>query len=355
MADDYETPIPLPSAGVFIDLGAPAVMADAELQRLPGSGRAFAVQVGDLHFVDPRDKRYLQEGFPGKNRADNHLQGVQRFGDFLYCTGADLTEHIAHLFIVRLQTDASGEPTGGTLERIVALDRDLPHPGGLQRLGNVLVVPLQGDGDSKLVFVQVSDPANPVSLGGRTTITRTGRKKAGAAALARLPDGRILAGGWSEEGGRGLLDLYLSESSDLADGFRPGAVTCELTGMVDPEPAYQSVAFMQPEQRTGPGGEAETCVRIVGLRNTKQSVSNWFRGENVADLYELRIPDATLATWPDGVVAASLVRSRAFSFGKLDGNFSAAAGLNLEADGRLTLYAAHHWRVGRELRFSACC
>lgn len=357
MADDYETPIPLPSSSLFIDLNAPAVMADAQLLRLPGAGRAFRVQVGDLHFVDPRDKRYLQEGFPGKNRADNHLQGVQRFGDFLYCTGADLTEHIAHLFIVRLQTDGSGAPTGGTLERIVALDRDLPHPGGLQRLGNVLVVPLQGDkgdGDSKLVFVQVSDPSNPVLLGGRTTIPRTGRKKTGAAALARLPDGRILAGGWCEDGGRGLLDLYLSESADLTDGFVPGAVTCNLSGMVDPEPAYQSIAFMQPERSTDPGGNPETCVRIVGLRNTQQGVSNWFKGENFADLYELRIPDATLAAWPSGAVSLGLARSRAFSFGKVDGNFSAAAGLNLEDDGRLTLYAAHHWRIGRELHFSAC-
>lgn len=357
MADEYETPIPLPSGGIFIDLDAPAVVADAQLQRLPAAGRAFRVKVGDLHFVDPRDKRYLGEGFPGKNRADNHLQGVQRFGDFLYCTGADLTEHIAHLFIVRLQTDASGAPTGGTLERIVALDRALPHPGGLQRLGNVLVVPLQGekaDQDSKLVFVQISDPANPVSLGGKTTIERKGRKKAGAAALARLPDGRILAGGWSEEGKRGLLDLYLSESSDLADGFRPGAVTCDFSGMVSPEAAYQSIAFMQPERRTGPGGEPETCVRIVGLRSTQQRVSDWFKGSNFADLYELRIPDATLAAWPSGVAALSLVRSKAFTFGKLDGNFSAAAGLNLEDDGRLTLYAAHHWRIGRELHFSAC-
>ncbi|HKP74212.1 MAG TPA: hypothetical protein VJT67_01660 [Longimicrobiaceae bacterium] len=351
MPDAYDTPIP--SGAAALDLGAPPVLAGAELERLPGAGRAFRVQVGD-HFAKPRDKRYLQEGFPGKNRADNHLQGVQRFGDFLFCTGADLTENIAHLFIVRLQTDGDGVPTGGTLERIVALDRELPHPGGLQRLGNVLIVPLQGDAGSRLVFVQVSDPANPVLLGGGSSIERPGRAKAGAAALARLPDGRLLAGGWCEEGSRGLLDLYLSRTGNLLDGFLP-AVTCELTGMVQPGPAYQSIAFLQPESRTAADGTPETCVRLAGLRNTQQGVSNWIHGQNFADLYELAIPQAALAAWPDGTVSVRLVQSRAFTFGEFDGNFSAAAGLNVEADGRLTLYAAHHWRIGQELHFSTCC
>jgi hypothetical protein len=131
---------------------------------------------------------------------------------------------------------------------------------------------------------------------------------------------------------------------------------------------------MIPDRRVKPAGKrpdasSETLVRRlrrrifhsrkISRRQPLPDPSNALPDDHPPRLQsphvQLRIPALTREKWPAGQVDAVLVRSKPFTFGQFDGNFSAAAGPNVEDDGRLTLYAAHHWRVNDGLHFSACC
>lgn len=353
--DEYvSVALPALGAGTAIDCRCPSAAVDAAFAGGFSAPAAFQAAVGPAHFQPPkRHKRYLEQSLIDLNTSDNHLQGVQRAGDYLLVTGADWTESRAHLFVVRTKRDAGGVPTGGELVRVACIDEERAHPGGCQRLGNLLMVPVEGKKiDSCAKFFDISNPAAPSLVGGASTIARAGRAHAGAAAITCLPGGRFLAGVWWDEGAgkkAAMLDLYLSAGADVRQGFSAQPVPIDFGKTLGKEVAYQSIAFLCPERQAASGGAVS--LWMVGLRNTKQSTSNYFKGDDVADLFRLTIPEP--AAWG----AASRVSivdkgSRTFKFGRTDGNFSAAGGVDVEPDGRIAFYAAHHWRDDRKLRFS---
>ncbi|MEX2610958.1 MAG: hypothetical protein WEA24_13495 [Gemmatimonadota bacterium] len=340
-----------------LDPNSPACDAHASFQALATTGRPILIEIGQAPFRGKRKARYHREDSPGMNRAENHFQGMARHGDTLYLTGADWDEPAAHLFVCALDTDAGGAPTGARLESVLALDTELPHAGGVQRLGDVLVVALEGPArDSRVRFLHLEDPARPTFVGGHSEIVRTGQTKASAGAVARMADGRLLVGvAW-----RNALDLYLTRDADLRNGYVPaGGAPAPRTldlGPTHGKPAYQAIAFLPPEEwARADGGAREVRLPVVGFRNTSQALSNWWRGEDHADLFELIIPGQALDAWPGGPeILIRPITSSAFDFGRFDGNFSAAAGLDVEAGGALAIYAAHHWRTGEGIRFSVC-
>ncbi|HEY0038312.1 MAG TPA: hypothetical protein VGB66_16550 [Longimicrobium sp.] len=305
-------------------------------------------------FKPPRAFRYTEQTVAGENRSDNHFQGVARAGDYLLVTGADWTERRAHLLIVKVKRDAQGAPTGGSLERIVAIDTQRPHPGGVQRSGNLLVVPVEGGGlDSCVRFFDVSDPASPKQVGG-STIVRKNRKKAGAAGVARLPDGRLLVAVWWDEKKKSRLGFYLSKSTNPADGFHPKGFEVDFKPVVGKDRTYQAIALLSPELVAGAAGQ-EVRLWFVGLHNDT-SKSGFVNGSNQAELAEIRFPAPAAGGWADGTGGAFQVGKVIPQTFNLQGfaNFAAAAGVDVESENRLSIYATHLWRTGEGLQFCWC-
>lgn len=312
---------------------------------------AFQATIGPQHFAPPREFRYMERTVTGKNRSDNHFQGIQLAGDCLYLTGADWNEKRAHLLIVRVNRRENGVPVGAQLERIVAIDDEHPHPGGCHRMGNLLVVPLEGGGrGSRVKFFHIADPFDPKLVGGNSTIERS-YPKAGAAAITRLahPSRRLVTAVWSDAK-KSLIDLYLSRGEDVRDGFFADPITIDFGETLGFHPFYQAIAFLAAEA----AGPNEARLWLVGMGNSK-SRSGLLKGKNVADLIELRVPVPPNGAWAAGATASIRhAADRQFEVGRSDGNFSAAAGIDLDADGHLGFYAAHHWRDDQGLRFTVC-
>jgi len=333
--------------------------------RLPTKGRAFTVAGGDGYFRDHRAWRYSDRDAPGRNRADNHFQGVQRMGDTLIISAGDWNEPAAHLLVVALEEGDEGLPVGGRLEKVFAIDTVRPHAGGIQRLGELLGVPLEGGGDgrSEVRFLRVANPRSPAFVGGDSAIVRR-NPKASAVGMSRLPDGRLLIGvAWSD-----FLDLYLTKTARVQDGYvqqaaeavppgeaaLPLAVTLDLRRPEPKRPYYQAITLF-PAVEWRPAGAAQPGVRVpmLGFRNTSQSVSNWRRGKNFADFFELRIPAERLADWTGGPeVTVGPLMSKQFFAGSFDGNFCAAAGIDVLSDDGCALYAVHHYRRKGDIRLT---
>jgi hypothetical protein len=322
------------------------------LGTIPQAGVVHTITANPAHFTGAREFRYLQSDIIDKNRSSNHLQGVQRFGKQILLTAADWTEPIAHLFIA--DDDGAGN---FRVTDVVALDRDRPHAGGFQRLGRLLVIPLEGakNVDSRLVFLSIRDNGKIGFVGSNNgkalAIERVGDTKAGAAAIAQFADGRLLVGTTFGAAGflglfnkRGFLDLYLSRSADVRDGFLPH-VRCDFKAARD----YQSIHFFRPTRE--PNGDQ--LIRVFGFRNTAQDSSNWFKGNNIVDLLELRIAATLLDTWPTGPTPTiSKLNQREFKVGREDGNFAAAVGIDVSDTGHLALLCGHHWRRNNAFRFT---
>lgn len=350
--DEYREDV-LGRATGSIDLTAPACAAAPAFAALPQSGRSFIIDTAGQYFVGKRRWRYHEKDIPGWNRADNHFQGVQRKGDHLFITGGDWNEPAAHLFVAELRTDVVDVPVSGRLVRIISLGGKSPHPGGIQRLGDLLGVPLEGGKHSAVRFLCIENPADPTSIGGASTIVRR-EKKASAVALARLGDDRLLVGVAFQHS----LDLYLSLGGDIADGYvperrtsRPHGVRIDLDGIAARRPAYQAIHFFAPEPVAAIDGGG-VMVPMIAFRNTRQSLSNWYDGQDLADLIEIRLPQTLLDDWTGGAapLAAHAATPREFLPGRYDGNFSAAAGVDVYEKDRIRVYAVHHWRTDEGIR-----
>jgi hypothetical protein len=352
--DEYGevTLLPIPP-GTPIDTTAPSGSVEKAFSAFTAAS-TFEVAV-DGHFKKPRQHRYLHNTVIGGNTPDNHFQGLAAAGDHLLLTGSDWTEGRAHLLVIRLNRDPAGLPRSGKLVRVLAIDRDRPHPGGCQRLGDLLVVPLEGKKvDSRVVLLSVADPAKPAFVGGSSTIERPGQPKAGAAGITRLPDGHLLVAVWRDEsrllGFRktSVLEFYRSRTPEVRDGFHSAPAVLDFGREMRRHPAYQTIALLAPD-RDGDGFR----VRMVGLRNTQQAIGNYFKGQDVADLFEVRLPASAPPEWGSGVqVRIARLGERTFQFGGLNGNFSAAGGVDLLPGDRLEVHACHHWRTDHAIQFS---
>lgn len=348
--DEYRHDVLVPAAAPP-DLTCPDCDAATAFTAVPQSGRSFLIDTGGSWFVSKRRWRYHENDIPGWNRADNHFQGVQRKGDHLLITGGDWNEPAAHVLVVELDTDGDGTPFAGRLVRVLSLGRKAPHPGGIQRLGDLLGVPLEGAGRTSIRFLCIENPADPTSIDGAATIVRR-EAKASAVALARIED-RLLVG----VAFRHSLDLYLSVSDDITAGWvnepggtLPHGVRIDLDGVVARRPAYQAIHFFAPIPASDADGGV--IVPMIALRNTRQSLSNWYDGQDLADFLEIRLPQSLIDDWT-GAVSPGVVhtgQTREFLPGRYDGNFSAAAGLDVYGSDRIRLYAVHHWRTDAGIR-----
>jgi hypothetical protein len=350
---------------------APPPLADipGAFDRIAPQGEVLAAWDSGV-FRTGREYRYTGQNLQGVDAGINHFQGVARLGRggqaFLVLSAGDSTELVSQLFVIRMGSKPVHGPWGSNLRvrgtppdedglvRVIALDRNCWHAGGLGLLGDVLAVPLEGRGRSAVRFLHVADPLNPTQL--PITIERPDLANAGAATLGVLPDGHFLCLVWREEGTTkpvGRLDCYVSVSTRLLDGFGP-RVSAEFTPAreLKRDPMYQTILLLKPDnQHSGP-----ELFYLLGAENAAKG-SPTENGANVVDLYRVlpRSSGPATAAGACPIGAIEYVRSHTYHAPRTFCNFDAAVGgfLDVSASGtNLHLYGAFHWRLNQTIQFA---
>jgi hypothetical protein len=315
---------------------APPILEDVEA--------AFArISVQGRHLTASANGQIPAPGYrvSFKNRFGlwNHFQGVQRLPgtDYLIVSGSNPRSSLSQLFVLRQDDDGTGEVVAR-----IDVDPVMWHVGGLSMLGSMLAVPIHGGSprQSKIVFYDLGNPDQPRKL--PFEINRPSRK-ASAIALTRLRNGHYLAAVVAQFDGRPLrVDFYLSRTHALEGGF-------------DPEPA----TWLVSEVQAGPGQErtfdhfqainfvsqADGRLFLVGFHNTFASASA-FPGRDYADLYEVMLPDASVAAESPRLEKPVIVKIANRMLRCTSGycNLDAAAGLYIDAHTQtLSVYAAAGW------------
>ncbi len=353
--------------GVLIVLGlqlsgvegrGPAVRSDSHVAS-PTRGPlidvegAFAqVQVRGQHFTAPARHLIPHPRYTVnlRNRFGfrNHFQGIQRVParDYVVLSGSNPTARTAELFVVRL-----GAARAGRVAVTLAVDTVLWHAGGLGIWESTLVIPVFGTFPlrAKLLFYDLSDPEHPRRL--PVEIDRPGRK-AYAAAITHLPNGRLLTAVLSDRDHLPRrLDLYLSRSGHIEDGFDPAGVRWPADevgargGQRTTFGDFQGISFVP---------QADGRLYLVGLHNALPSLP-FIAGRNYADLYEVVLPLSTVASSAPILLKPQLIKVANRQFDCRDGycNMDAAAGLDVEAATQsLHVYAAAGWLDEDAIRYT---
>lgn len=322
-------------------------------EAVPSEGVRLALWSGDVDDKSdpipwPRYSNSASNVF-GRN---NHFQGVQRLRNtsYLAITGSDPHSGVAHLFLVHMASrPATGrwdsnlvirtlpdQPSqtveqpmaGDKLIARVDLDTVLWHAGGLSRLGNLLVIPVDhGDNSSKVVFYDASDPTDLVRL---EPIIERSDSRAAAVALTRLPDGRYLAAVRSST----EYDFYISRSDNFLEGFyNDASVRWDRGGLLPETRAtsdLQNINFLT---------QCDGSLFLIGFRHTSPA-SPTIPGQNVAYLFKIVFPDGDYTQVPN----FEQVGRKVMSCSDAQCNFDAAAGAYITNDAELLIYAAAHFR-----------
>jgi hypothetical protein len=298
----------------------------------------------------------------------NHFQGIQRLsrGRYLVISGADPNvapglPRASHLFIVRMASRYRTGPWGSNLVarqqppandaivKTVCIDNKLWHAGGISVCGDILAVPIESSSPEKshVVFYNMRKPEQPTEFPLRV---KRSKAKAGAAALTRLPSGFYLLAVWSDSDRKPKrIDFYRSKTRDFSDGFSPGPVTWyardveAATGQDANFSNFQAINFVN--QRNG-------RLFLVGLHNTSSEAPTR-PGRDYADLYSVEFGEGLSQVPPVlDVPVITKVGKRQFFCNDQQCNMDGAAGVYVDSDGALHIYAAWHWRSDNLLRFN---
>lgn len=292
---------------------------------------------------------FWPDGIPPPHYApnfadDNHFQGIVRLPDTAYVllSGSDSRAH-AHLFVVHMASRPAKGAWGSNFDpdrdrpfdedrlvRVLRLSETMEHAGGLSTWGDVVAVAVEGlhTHTSMVVFLRMTDPEKPRAFRPSAHIVRPDRP-AGAVALTRLDDGRYLAAVHHPEGKRQHLDFYRSRTAALNDGWGDGPVASWSSRKFR---AYQNLNFLR---------DAGGALYVVGTHNTCPACPELlplpFLSRDFADLWRVEGPSG------DGTVRLDKVRGRRFRCRKYYGQFSAGAGVYVDARAGLFLYACDLW------------
>lgn len=298
----------------------------------------------------------------------NHFQGIQRLarGRYVVISGADPNRgpglpRASHLFVVRMGSRRARGPWGSNIVtkqrppaadrivRTICMDRRLWHAGGISVCGDVLAVPIESSSPerSHVVFYDMRDPKNPREFPRRV---KRSRAKAGAAALTRLSNDHYVLAVWSDSDSKPRrLDFYLSTSTDLIDGFRPGPVTWYARDVQAGEGQdanfsnFQAVNFVN---------QSDGRLYLIGLHNTSTEAPTR-PGRDYADLYAVELGDGAYEEDPVlGVPTITKVGKRQFFCNDQQCNMDGAAGVYIDKGGEMHVYAAWHWRSDNLVRFN---
>jgi hypothetical protein len=251
------------------------------------------------------------EEVPGKAEVHeiiaSHVQGISRLGSLTYVTHSDKDGDTGLLVLVRnkqIVTQIHLPPRkidGHTLN----------HPGGIQRIGRFLVIPLEptadGENVSQVTFWDLANPEKPDEI--KPIAIPCHKHKAGSAGIANVgADGDQV---WCVATcDNGLVKVYISP--DFPN--RPFAFQfdCSLSH------SYESFCLL---------GDNLERLFALGFRREQD-----FSGPDLIDVFEVDLHARTLN--PAG-------RRHLVTSGTLHGDvhFRWGAGLEIEDDGRLTVLA----------------
>jgi len=315
-------------------------------------------------FPERRYTRANRKTGKGPNYGKNHFQSIQRVhnGKYIILSGADKTAPASHLFVVKMESRRAhgvwgsniygGLPNKDRVVKVVTLDKKFWHGGGMSIWGDILAIALQSDNNSKILFLNISNPENPACLG---EIPRPDQPNAGAAALAKLDSGHFVCAVWREVKNRrprGVIDFYMSNEMSIRSEFDRKAVWSypELTAGAENDPSYQSINFIKPKDENLDADEDGTRLYLVGTENESNAAPD-FPGPDVADLF---VVDVFHKTEDNRMKKPRIKRvaSRRFFCNEGFCNFDAAAGIFVDPTESLYLYGAYHHRFYDLIRFA---
>jgi len=301
--------------------------------------------VGAFHDIQDHGlylEAHATDAFDYRPPLENHVQGIQRLrqSNYIMATSKDADASklaIAHIAsIPELDLIASNEnpPAGDSVVRVEIIDTDLIHAGGISACGDVIAVPIEGDGRSEIrfFFVPQDDPESFWDLATQfpnARVTR-GASEAGAVSLTRLPvgphqDHYLLA--VLTHGSDGPLDFYLSNTRHVFDGFGPTPVS---SWGIDAASFYE---IQNIDLILQPNGE----MYLLGTR-CRGDLCWSTGGEDWGYLYEVEFDDDSLLTNP------TLTEVAGKHFYAYDhGGFEGAAGIYVSQDGKLALYTVEQY------------
>ncbi len=279
-----------------------------------------------------------------------HFQGIQRIGKHLIVSGGIKTgEQGSQLMVIRMGTRSENGPwalpkyqfkgfnykkpsTDDRIVKLVDVDCDRWHAGGIQAADNVIGMPIYGKPKgSEIRYFDFSDPENPKEM---DITLKKEDARAKAVALSRLPNKHYMTMAWDDNN----FDFHYCDSEDIKNGFSDtkNRVTKE---QVENEFApggggkfgtgtYQSVNFILDTNGT---------MYFMATRNSEKA-SPTFAGKDFADLYRV--------DWENGYEKAPKIRRvdhRQFFCYDQQCNFGAGAGIYIDDADHMYLYGASHW------------
>jgi hypothetical protein len=319
---------------------------------------------------------------------DNHFQGIQRLSDGTHfvLSGGDIQRHEAMLAIGQV-TNPEGSsfyrensaiessshadeyhlqkmawktnlgPAGGCIscsaKSIPAGDKILKvikissgkywHAGGMDRVGDSVAVPIENEEAKQGSIVQFFDFSNPLEPQLLYTLQRD-QGGAGQVGLYPLESGLFLL--LVRDGDD--VDFYISQSSDLRDGFRSVSYSWR-------SESVEGDAHALSDRDFSFGGSSESLVADCDTKELYllefDASGKWgglIHGQNFLHLFKVQGPWSVA----DETVHISLVQARKVgvqnTFFDQKFNFAAAAGMYITVDQKLSILSAEHFR---EIRF----
>ena len=276
---------------------------------------------------------------PHLSRWGRHWQGVQRGmganSQYLFVSRSGAS---AVVMVVRLPSrNSAGLRFGSNLpesgpppadDRVVAElpgEAGLTHGGGLQVVGNILGMPLDGKGGSRVVLYDIKTPEAPRRL---AVLDHTDAQppsdphQAANVGITRLKDGRYLLviGVHSSK----VLDFYVSTTTSLRDSALAFVrLATETSGVVR---GFQSLNLVT---------QCDGAIYLVGTHNT--AIPPPSMGKDFVRWYRLVSPGA-------GRVQFESPGSKHLQCRRC--NFGAGGGLYLDAHGGLLVYGVEHLNSG---------
>lgn len=259
--------------------------------------------------ADIPTKFTTDEAIPGSadvgETIDSHVQGIARLGDVRYLTHSDKLGTKGLLILVRDQKIVAQIHL---TERIVD-GHPLNHAGGLQRIGRYVVIPLEampdGQNVSRVTFWDLADPAAPKEVEAIAFECHT--HKAGSAGIANVGSGHGRRW-YVATCDNGLVSVYAS----------PDFPNKSFTFVFDVKLPNTYESFCLVSDTTG-------TLYALGFRSEFDVV--------IRDLVDVFVVDAAAHTLrPAG--QRHLVTNGVIGE---DVHFRWGAGVEIEADGRLTV------------------
>lgn len=295
-----------------------------------------------LSSLEPEGDRlgFHLNGAPDLSRWGRHWQGIQRAAGaggrylFLSRSGAGVV-----LVVVRLGSRPASDgrlgpdppmpdgppPAEDAVVAEVPGEAGRTHAGGIQLIGSVLALPLDGHGGSEVVFYDVARPSDPRRLAVMDhgdVGPPSDPHQASAAGITRLADGRFLLviGVHSSK----ALDFYVSTTTSLRDpALRFERFATETRGIVR---GFQSLNLAT---------QCDGAIYLVGTHNNGfpppsmgRDYVRWYRLERGAE--------GGVRFLPGG---SKHVKCRWCNFG-------AAGGIYLDPGGGVLVYGAGHTSRG---------